>query len=373
MRRQSRFCRDDKFIENAKTSSSKFENMKNNGGFVELVRMAVARRHFLFASIFLGIAIGVALALMLPNKYTSKMEVRLSSVSTYGPIINSVSSLNRKENANDPFGDDLIYNALAKSMYDLDNFKNAYTKAFGEKESADYVNLFAKIVKYRELNAQKGNEKAHIAGFAVDLTLDSAKSARQLTDLYSSEIENSVKNLIVQELNEMIKIESSFNALDLNVAKSKFQMDSEIDAQNIQEAISISRIGGIAKPIIPSDIPMSAQIPIEKAVPRYFFGYEILEREKELVELNAGNEKLVPDFTTMKARENKLKGLSELFLRSDLHFVDVRTLPLIEPRYGMFFRIAMAVGVAVLFFVAAVSWVVMAGLFRQMNLSPTTR
>ena len=135
----------------------------------------------------------------------------------------------------------------------------------------------------------------------------------------------------------------------------KYEIDSNNKIESIQNSIDVAKVGGFSKPIVSTQVPMSSQIPLQIAVPQYFFGYEMLEEEKKQTAINAKNETKIPGYSNLISQKNRLSALSNFLTRENLKLVDVQVLPDLNVKNGIFTKIAVATGVTLLSVLAALS------------------
>jgi hypothetical protein len=337
----------------------------------DLTQKAWKSRRTLLMSLVIGAVLGGAAAYLLPAKHVAKLEIRRAAVENYGSVFAAVSSTPSSTplsgDAAAEIGGSTINAAVADSLVSMDVFAKVYQQATGIVDEPDLGKRFGKTISYRELIAPKGLEKSFAPGFAVDVTLRSRVQAHEFAKLYGAEIEKLASEKIKEKLVGVIKVQQDLNNLNIDLARQSFELKSEIDVQKLGDAISVSKVGGIEKPVFSTVIPMSMQIPIESAVPRYFFGSEILEREKQITETNSKDIRMVPDYAELIALESRLKGLSKLLNGSGMRFVEVRAFPSVVERNGLGIRLALAAFIAVAIFVLMCIFVLMRGYVRDLE------
>jgi hypothetical protein len=320
-------------------------------------------RRFIATFILIGLIVGSVAALSLPKKYSLGFEIKRTSFENYDPVISvilSKDSLKVEENRGN-----FIYSSLSQAIYDNSIYGNVLNKIFVRDISRYYFENRSKVVSFKSLSPVRGAESSFIAGFSVNATFSSDEDVQKFVLAYSEEIKKTTDNLIIQDLKYAIKNRIDMNKLNIDVARRQFQLDSEILSQSLKDAISISKIGGIAKPLVPAELPVSAQIPLSSAVPKYFFGYEILQQEKQVADANAKNEFLIPGYAEMIATNDRLNALSQLLGRPEVRFLDVHIFPEVEKLNGWIKRAAILAATILFFLFMAVAWILARRAFRD--------
>ena len=338
----------------------------------EFVKEAWAARRFLLAAVGIGSALGCILAYSLPNSYTSKIEVRSEPFQNYGVIFQAIRSqaiqiVDEQQEIDSVFK--IIENAIANSIFDVAVFEKAYEQLDRLKTGKQPWDSYNKIVQYRDLTAQRGNEKSFVPGYSVEVTLPSHDEAKEFASAYGNEIRKSANSYVLDRILSRLKYMTELNRLSLDIEKYKFEINSQLVVSDIENGISTSKISGIAKPIIPTDVTISSQIPLIAAVPRYFFGYEILEQEKKIAEDNARNENRVPNYADLVGQEKRLKSLSEIFIQSDVNFVDLRIIPSVNNNSGKIFRFLVFFAFVLLTSIVSIVYIFIINSIRRLNSS----
>jgi LPS O-antigen subunit length determinant protein (WzzB/FepE family) len=324
--------------------------------FANYLQILWAGRRFLATAIIAGLIAGSLAGFGLKTSYVSRFEIKRTSPENYGSLLAAASGQQQSTDITKDAGHQIIYSSLSQAIYNAEIFSDVYKQIFPAFSSKNYQDLFRDIIIYRETTAPRGQENNFIPGFSVDVKSHDEITARKFAIEYSKKIKETATSLVIVEIRNIIEESRKLNKMNIDIARSKHKLNSGINAKELEDAASIAKVGGITKPQISSDLQLSAQIPLESAVPRYFFGSEILQREKEITQANAQIEEMIPGYADMISTDNRLKSLSELLSTTKVKFLDVVVFPKLEKRNGPTIRAALALLISLLFFAAAVLW-----------------
>jgi hypothetical protein len=353
--------------QSAEVSTRSGSGEPGSATFANYLQTLWAGRRFLATAIIAGLIIGSLAGFGLKTSYISRFEIKRTSPENYASIIAAASGQQQSTEITKDAGHQIIYNSLSQAIYNAEIFSDVYKRILPNFSSNNYEDLFRDIINYREITASRGQEINFIPGFAVDIKFKDELTTRNFAIEYSKKIKDIATSLIIVEIRNIIEESRKFNKMNIDIARSKHQLNSGVIAKELEDAASIARVGGITKPQISSDLQLSAQIPLESAVPRYFFGSDILQKEKEITQANAKIEEMIPGYADMISTDNRLRSLSELLSTTKVKFLDVVVFPKLEKRNGLTIRAALALLISLLFFAAAVLWLFLRRLIQTSN------
>ena len=152
--------------------------------------------------------------------------------------------------------------------------------------------------------------------------------------------------------NQLEKVEDLYDDKENLLSRSWMALErlaiSYERREKYKDAIDIAKIAGFEKLIMPQQMPVTAQIPLQNAVPRYFFGYAVLEQEKKQIETNANDETKIPGYSAFVSENSRLAAMSDFIVKADLNFVDVQIFPKVEVKNGLVTKLAVIIAATLL-------------------------
>jgi hypothetical protein len=351
----------------AEASNRSGSGEPSSASFANYLQTLWAGRRFLATAIIAGLIVGSLAGFGLKTSYISRFEIKRTSPENYVSLIAAASGQQQSTEITKDAGNQIIYSSLSQAIYNAEIFSDVYKQVFPGASSNNYQDIFRDIINYREIAAPRGQEINFIQGFSVDTKFNDENMARKFAIVYSEKIKKTATSFIISDIRNIIEESRKFNNMNIDIARIKHQLNSGVIAKELEDAASIARVGGITKPQISSDLQLSAQIPLESAVPRYFFGSDILQKEKEITQANAKIEEMIPGYADMISTDNRLRSLSELLSTTKVKFLDVVVFPKLEKRNGLTIRAALALLISLLFFAAAVLWLFLRRLIQTSN------
>jgi LPS O-antigen subunit length determinant protein (WzzB/FepE family) len=337
----------------------------------ELLQESWKSWRFIMSLAAAGLIAGGLLGYNIPQSYTVKLELTPSPIEKYDRVFSAfytplVSDENQKgaarpelniisdalsqaiENQKDIARPELkiISDALSQAVYDQQLFLSVTQKTLLAKN--DLPLKIDDVLEISKLSPGRGLEKYFVQGYSVKISLKNKDDLIKLTNNYSEQFKISVNENVKNVLGDILNTNSKLNDLKFEILSKKHKIDLKNKIEDTGEAIDIAKIGGFAKPIMPQQMPVTAQIPLQDAVPPYFFGYEVLEQEKKQLENNANNETKIDGYSDYFAESNRLAAMSNFIASADLNFVDVQIFPEVDEKYGLVTKLALMIGTTIL-------------------------
>jgi hypothetical protein len=332
-------------------------------------------RRLVASIVAFGFISGGALGYIMPKKYTIRLELTPSPIEKYDQVFSTLftqivydkgQNVEIKQNFDTRPELKIINDAISQTVYSQQIFFLVIQKSLKRfsKSEAD-INEVAKIAK---LSPGRGLEKYFIQGYSVEFSFKDRDEVIKIAKNYADEFKIHVNANVKTVFGEILEANSKLNTLKFDILRKSFLIDSAKKAEDTQDAIDIARIGGFEKLILPQQMPVTAQIPLQEAVPRYFFGYAVLEQEKKQIDNNASDETKVPGYSAFVSESNRLAAMSDFFGNTDLNLVDVRIFPKVEVKNGLLIKLAVMIATTVFFISIAFLFIALRILGRKIVL-----
>lgn len=318
----------------------------------DFVKEAWNSRRLLVSFAVVGLISGAVLGYMLPKSYTIKLELTPSPIEKYDKIFSTLftrvalSADSKNESDVSRPESKIISDAMSQTVYSQKILSFAMQKSLTTNSKSETE--FSDIINLNKLSPGRGLEKYFVQGYSVEFSLKNRNELAQLVENYSTEFKNNVNQKVKDVLIDTLKINLKINDLNFEVSKKIYKIDTKNNIEYTREAVDIARIGAIAKPIMPPQMPITAQIPLENAVPKYFFGYEVLEQEKKQLEDNAKDETRIPGYSAFVAESNRLSAMADFIAKANLSFVDVQIFPEVSVKNGFLTKLALVIATTIL-------------------------
>ena len=313
---------------------------------VEIYRNA----HRLFFLLVVAAILSIGAVMFLPKTYVIEATVQRAAAPEYSAATNLLFPNGAADAADaSAMVDDVIRQVVA----DPSIFAEAYDKSHGTSSDHNALNLFDKTVTETPLAPVRGQEKDFVPGYKLKIVGQDAHVVEEFTSSYTELLKKNSQEELASQLSHMLGVELARREIDFEVAAEKFNVQSDVSAGILEDSIEVARAGDIAKPIISQDMPLSASIPVEQAVPQYFFGVDVLEKRREVALRNKDVLMRVPGYSDYISNKLRLGKYGEFIKKLDFDVLYVNRWVLAKQKIGVVSRIAIAVGVTVLVLVVA--------------------
>jgi len=326
-------------------------------------------RHKILLSAIVGLIVGVGIIYIFPQSYTIYSSIRRSSlVGVNSPLLviyEGAGEVSFKERQDQMA--DFVDNSIEYALNDLEIFKQAYSRVFGEVNLSEQNQLFTDTVNVTRRESDPRIQNAEPVRFDVAVSSPDSGKIREFVAAYQAELAAAVRKSIILDVQEIIRARSLLKDIRFRSDRELFVARSNARLEELSNAIALAQVAGIEKPVLPSEISLSSQIPLEAAVPRYFFGWDVLDAERVNVEKGISKEVVVPGYPEYVADRLRLAELMNSLDTVQMKLLEIKTSPEIAKKINGMKKIAILLISVFVVFAGYVTYLFWAAFQKEME------
>jgi len=285
-----------------------------------------------------AIILGLLAAILMPSQVRTSVKINLAFSVDYLNLADILRKLTlvtpvpvsaRATNPNaGGLGSALINSVLDQHIFDQETIEILYAKKPELFANLDYENpeKFYKgrfKIKYNlpVVEGRFPQSNKIPAYYSLDIMTQSRRTGRALMDGYIETLKEQLQKKLLARIKSMIDSKKLILQASFDAEKQTRLEVAKIQIESLQNDISLARLAGFENPAFQLKTIQTTELPLQSAVPRYFFGYKILEEELNILERVTKDDRRLKNYLPLINLENISKTQLKVLGNSNFSIV----------------------------------------------------